>query len=237
VDRDINIEYAARRIVWGKFFNAGQSCVAPDYVLVDSLIKDRFTDAVKKTVIGFYGTDPRRNPYYARIINRPHFDRLVGYLRQGNTVVGGQALAQDLFIAPTVLDDVPLDASVMQEEIFGPVLPIIPFSRFPDAIEFVNSRPKPLALYLFTTDRIKQELVRDEISSGSFCINDVVVHFVSHLLPFGGVGESGMGRYHGKASFDTFSNTKGIVKNTMKFDIPLRYVPYRFKLPLVKWFF
>ncbi|HQO81339.1 MAG TPA: aldehyde dehydrogenase [Deltaproteobacteria bacterium] len=237
VDRNINIDYAARRIAWGKFFNAGQSCVAPDYVLVDSGIRDEFTEALKKTVLGFYGTDPRRNPYYARIINRSHFDRLMGYLDQGNTVVGGQALAQELFIAPTVLDGVPPDAPVMQEEIFGPILPLIPFSTFSDALAFVNSRPKPLAAYLFTRDKMKQELVKAETSSGSLCINDAVVQFVSRTLPFGGVGESGMGRYHGRSSFETFSHTKSIVKNTMKFDIPLRYVPYRFKLPLVKWLF
>jgi aldehyde dehydrogenase (NAD+) len=237
VDRDVNIDYAARRIAWGKFFNAGQSCVAPDYVLVDSRIKDEFTDALKKTVIRFYGTDPRKNPYFARIVNRSHFDRLMGYLGQGSTVVGGQALAQELFIAPTVLDGVAPDAPIMQEEIFGPILPLISFSTFPEALAFVNSRPKPLALYLFTTDKIKQELARTETSSGSLCINDAVVQFASQFLPFGGVAESGMGHYHGKASFDTFSHAKGIVKNTMKFDIPLRYVPYRFKLPLVKWFF
>ncbi len=236
VDRDVNIEYAARRVVWGKFFNAGQSCVAPDYVLVDERIRDEFADAVKRAVVRFYGQDPRKSPYYARIVNRSHFDRLMGYLDQGDTVVGGQALAQELFIAPTVLDAVDPEAPVMQEEIFGPVLPLIPFSSFPEAIAFVNSRPKPLAIYLFTTDRVKQELAKNETSSGSFCINDVLVQFFSHHLPFGGVGESGMGRCHGKAGFDTFSHTRSMVQNTLAFDIPLRYAPYRFKLPLVKWF-
>ncbi len=236
VDRDVNIEYAARRVVWGKFFNAGQSCVAPDYVLVDERIRDEFADAVKRAVIRFYGQDPRKSPYYARIVNRSHFDRLMGYLDQGDTVVGGQALAQELFIAPTVLDAVDLDSPVMQEEIFGPVLPLIPFSSFSEALAFVNSRPKPLAIYLFTTDRVKQELAKNETSSGSFCINDVLVQFFSHHLPFGGVGESGMGRCHGKAGFDTFSHTRSMVQNTLAFDIPLRYAPYRFKLPLVKWF-
>jgi len=236
VDRDVNIEYAARRIVWGKFFNAGQSCVAPDYVLVDERIKDEFTDAVKRAIVRFYGPDPRKSPYYARIINWSHFERLMGYLDQGDTVVGGQALAQELFIAPTVLDTVDIDAPVMQEEIFGPVLPLIPFTAFPDALKFVNSRPKPLAIYLFTTDRVKQRLAENETSSGSFCVNDVMVQFFSQYLPVGGVGESGMGSYHGKAGFDTFSHTRSMVKNTLAFDIPLRYAPYRFKLPLVKLF-
>ena len=160
--------------------------MAPDYVLVDERIKDEFTDAVKRAIVRFYGPDPRKSPYYARIINWSHFERLMGYLDQGDTVVGGQALAQELFIAPTVLDTVDIDAPVMQEEIFGPVLPLIPFTAFPDALKFVNSRPKPLAIYLFTTDRVKQRLAENETSSGSFCVNDVMVQFFSQYLPVGG---------------------------------------------------
>jgi len=237
VDRDITIPYAARRIAWAKFFNAGQTCVAPDYVLVDREIRGPFIDALKSAVTRFYGQDPRQSPDYARIVNRAHFDRLCSFLDQGNVIVGGKALAQELYISPTVMDDVPVDAPMMQEEIFGPILPVLAYDDLPAALDFVNSRPKPLSLYLFSRDRDRQEQVRKETSSGGYVINDATVQFVSQYLPFGGVGESGMGAYHGKTGFDTFSHTKSIVKNTMLFDIPLRYVPYRFKLPLVRWLF
>lgn len=237
VDKDIKIEYASRRIAWAKFFNAGQTCVAPDYLLVDQGIRDKFVEALTKTVIKFYGTNPRESPYYARIINRPHFDRLYSYMDQGNIIIGGQALAQDLYIAPTLIDNVSAVSPVMQEEIFGPILPILTYREFPEAIDFIKARPKPLALYLFSSDRKKQELVRKNTSSGGYCINDAMVHLVSPHLPFGGVGDSGTGLYHGKAGFDTFSHMKSMVRNTLRYDIPLRYVPYRFKLGLVKWLF
>jgi aldehyde dehydrogenase (NAD+) len=237
VDKDVVIPYAARRIAWAKYFNAGQTCVAPDYVLVAREIRDAFVDSLKTTITRFYGQDPRKSPYYARIINRSHFDRLYSYLDQGNVILGGRALAQDLYFAPTVMDGVHPDAPLMQEEIFGPILPVLTYEDFSEALDFVNVRPKPLALYLFSRDKSRQEQVKKETSSGSYVINDATVQFASPYLPFGGVGESGMGSYHGKAGFDTFSHTKGMVKNTMLFDIPLRYVPYRFKLPLVKWLF
>lgn len=237
VDRDIVIPYAARRIAWAKFFNAGQTCVAPDYLLVDRKIRGAFVDSLKSTITRFYGTDPRKSPYYARIVSRAHFDRLHAYLEQGNIITGGNALAQELYIAPTVMDKVAPDAPLMQEEIFGPILPVLTYDELPEALNFVNTRPKPLAVYLFTQDKGRQEQVRDKTSSGGFVINDATVQFASPYLPFGGVGESGMGAYHGKAGFDTFSHLKGVVKNTMLFDLPLRYVPYRFKLALVKWLF
>jgi aldehyde dehydrogenase (NAD+) len=237
VDKDVSIPYAARRIAWAKYFNAGQTCVAPDYLLVDREIRDEFVDCLKSTITRFYGKDPRESPYYARIISKAHFDRLHAYLEQGAIVTGGHALAQELYIAPTVMDNVSPDSPLMQEEIFGPILPVLAFDRLPEALDFVNSRPKPLALYLFTRDKGKQGQVGRATSSGSFVINDATVQFATPYLPFGGVGESGMGSYHGKAGFDTFSHTRGVVKNTLLFDIPLRYVPYRFKLPLVKWLF
>lgn len=237
VDRDVNIEYAARRIIWAKFFNAGQTCVAPDYLLIDDEIRAPLIDALKRTVVQFYGADPRKSTDYARIINRSHFDRLFSYLDQGNILIGGQALAQELYIAPTIMESVPEESPLMQEEIFGPILPIRTFVTLSDALDFVNSRPKPLALYLFTRDKSKQEIVRTETSSGGYCINDAMVHLASPFLPFGGVGSSGMGFYHGKAGFDTFSHTKSIVKNTLQYDVPLRYSPYRFKMGLVRWLF
>jgi aldehyde dehydrogenase (NAD+) len=204
---------------------------------VDQGIRDAFVEALKKTVIKFYGTNPRESPYYARIINRPHFDRLHSYMGQGTIIIGGQALAQDLYIAPTLIDNVSATSPVMQEEIFGPILPVLTYCEFPEAIDFINARPKPLALYLFSSDREKQELVRKNTSSGGYCINDALVQLVSPYLPFGGVGDSGTGLYHGKAGFDTFSHMKSMVRNTLGYDIPLRYVPYRFKLGLVKWLF
>jgi aldehyde dehydrogenase (NAD+) len=237
VDADIHLRYAARRIAWAKFFNAGQTCVAPDYLLVEKTIRDEFTGVLKKQIIRFFGPDPARSPDYARIINQGHFNRLRSYLDKATIIIGGQTSAETRYIAPTLIDGVSPHDPVMTEEIFGPILPILTFEEFSQAIDFVNARPKPLSLYLFTKNRDKQDKVLLETSSGGYCINDAVVHFASHLLPFGGVGESGMGSYHGKASFDCFSHTKSVVKNTLAFDIPLRYVPYRFKLQLVKWLF
>jgi aldehyde dehydrogenase (NAD+) len=237
VDADVQLEYAARRIVWAKFFNAGQTCIAPDYILADASIHDALLDALKKQVRKFYGSNPFFSPDYARIINSSHFERLASYLGQGEIIVGGETRPDVRYIAPTIMDKVFINCPVMQEEIFGPILPVIPCQDFSSAIEFVNDRPKPLALYVFTRDKEKKERVTRETSSGALVINDAVVQFVSHHLPFGGVGESGMGSYHGRAGFETFSHAKGIVKNTLRFDIPLRYVPYRFKLWMVKAFF
>ncbi len=237
VDSDVHLRYAARRIVWAKFFNAGQTCVAPDYLLVDSAIKDEFVEVLSKQIIAFFGTDPSGSPDYARIINRLHYDRLCSYLSQGKILIGGQTSPETRYIAPTLIEDVSPQDPLMQDEIFGPILPILGYTHLEEAISFVNARPKPLSLYLFSRDTRKQEQVRLETSSGGYCINDAVVQVASHLLPFGGVGDSGMGSYHGKAGFDTFSHTKSVVKNTLLFDIPLRYVPYRFKLRLVKWLF
>jgi len=237
VEADVQLEYAARRIVWAKFFNAGQTCIAPDYVLAEASIHDALLDALKEQVKKFYGSNPFFSPDYARIINDSHFERLASYLGQGEIVVGGETVPDDRYIAPTVMDKVSINCPVMQEEIFGPILPVIPYRDFSSAIEFVNDRPKPLALYVFTRDREKQERVALETSSGALCINDALVQFVSHHLPFGGVGDSGMGSYHGRAGFETFSHARSVVKNTLSFDIPLRYAPYKFKLWMVKAFF
>ncbi len=237
VDADVNLKYASRRIAWAKFFNAGQTCVAPDYLLVDEQIKQLFIEELKRQIHGFFGKDPSLSPDYARIINSAHFKRLSSYLEQGTIVLGGQTQPEELFISPTIMDHVNMDAPIMTEEIFGPILPVVSYVDIKDAIAFVKRRPKPLSLYVFSRDREKQDQVVSGTSSGAVCINDAVVHFVSHYLPFGGIGDSGMGAYHGRWSFETFSHTKSIVKNTMLFDIPLRYAPYRFKLWLVKKLF
>lgn len=237
VDADIDIVYAARRIAWAKFFNAGQTCIAPDYLLVDRGIKSRFVEALKTRIGKFFGPDPSKSPDYARIINERHFRRLERLLGQGDIVAGGQTDAADRYIAPTVITNILPEHAVMQEEIFGPILPVLDYEDLDQAIGFVNDRPKPLALYFFSRDSGKQRRILDRTSSGGVCLNDALVHFASHTLPFGGVGDSGMGAYHGKAGFDTFTHFKPVVRNTLKIDPTLRYEPYRLKLPLVRWFF
>lgn len=226
VDEDVDLDVAARRIVWGKFFNAGQTCVAPDYVLVHERIAPRFLDKVKDTLRDFYGDDPKQSRDFARIINSRHHARLSKLLANGEVVAGGQADAKERYIAPTVLKNVSPDAPVMQEEIFGPILPVLEVPSVEAAIDFVNERDKPLALYVFTNDRDHARRVIDHTSSGGACINDCVSHLAPPELPFGGVGPSGMGAYHGKASFDTFTHEKSVLDKATKLDAPLRYPPY-----------
>ncbi len=237
VDKDINIDHAAKRIAWAKFFNAGQTCVAPDYLLADKKIKDKLVESLKKQIASFYGDNPISSVDYARIINMAHFTRLKGLMDQGDIVAGGQTAENERYIAPTIIDNVRPEHKIMESEIFGPILPVLEYENLGDAITFVNSRPKPLSLYFFSSNPSNQEKILKGTSSGGVCINDAMVHVASHLLPFGGAGNSGMGAYHGKTGFDTFTHYKGIVKNTLKFDMPFRYAPYRFKLPLVRRLF
>lgn len=227
VDADVNLDHAAKRIAWGKFINAGQTCIAPDYLLIDSTIKDAFLAKFKEAIHGFFGDDPSQSPDLSRIINQRQFDRLVGLLTSGTVLVGGETDASTRYIAPTVLDNVTWDSTVMEDEIFGPILPVLTYDRFDQALEQVNARPKPLALYLFSRDRAKQEQVLQGTSSGGVCLNDTVLHIGVPALPFGGVGQSGMGSYHGKASFDTFSHYKSVLKKTFWFDLDWRYAPYK----------
>ena len=235
VDADTNIEYAARRITWGKFINAGQTCVAPDYLLVEQSIKQQLLDKIQKCIREFLGEQPATSPDYARIINQKHFNRLVEFLQYGETIFGGESNSSELYIAPTVLDRVSLESPVMQEEIFGPILPVLTYSDVTEAIAIVNQRPKPLALYLFSHNKNLQRRVLQSTSSGSVCINDTVMQFAVPGLPFGGVGSSGMGKYHGKASFDTFSHYKSVLNRSLILDVKLRYAPYtKTKLQLLK---
>jgi acyl-CoA reductase-like NAD-dependent aldehyde dehydrogenase len=236
VDCDVHIEYAARRITWGKFLNAGQTCVAPDYLLVDRSIKDELLERMKTCIREFYGDDPSRSPDYGRIINERHFDRLSRLLQDGEIIIGGDADAGDRYIAPTVIDRVSWTDEIMQEEIFGPILPVIEYGDLAEAISAINERPKPLSLCFFSTNRGNQEKVLRDTSSGGVCINDTIIHLATRTLPFGGVGESGMGSYHGKASFDTFSHQKSVLRRSLLFDTKLRYPPYRDKLKYLKWF-
>ena len=234
VEPDIDIEVAARRITWGKFLNAGQTCIAPDYLLVHRAVKKDLVAAIQRSIRDFYGEDPSASPDYARIISDKHFSRVSALLQDGDIVAGGQTNPAERYIAPTVMENVSVDARVMQEEIFGPILPVLSHSELSEAISIINSRPKPLALYLFSQDRAKQKQVLEQTSSGGLCLNDTVVHFSIPELPFGGVGNSGIGRYHGRASFDTFSNYKSVLKRYFLFDLDLRYPPYSGKLGLLK---
>jgi aldehyde dehydrogenase (NAD+) len=226
VDSDANVEVAARRIAWGKFLNAGQTCIAPDYVLVSRDVADTFVEQVGRAVSEFYGDDPKASPDYARIVNDSHFDRLVGLLADGSAAVGGESDKAQRYVAPTVLRDVNPDSPVMQDEIFGPVLPVIPVADVDEAIDFVNERDKPLALYVFSKSSDAQRRVLERTSSGGVAVNATMFHVTVPGLPFGGVGASGTGAYHGKASFDTFSHRKSVLRKPARPDPDLAYPPY-----------
>lgn len=225
VDATARLELAAKRVVFGKLLNCGQTCVAPDYLLIDRQVKDRFLAHLRKQISLQYG-DPLDNAGYVRMVNRKHFDRVMGLIDPSKVVLGGGSDPNSLKIQPTVLDGVSPEDSVMQEEIFGPVLPVLPFDRVEEALEFVNARPRPLALYLFSREKRVQELFLRRASFGGGCINDTIIHLATSRMPFGGVGNSGMGGYHGWASFDTFSHRKSIVKKSPWIDLPVRYAPY-----------
>ena len=224
VTADADLPLAARRIMFGKLLNAGQTCVAPDYLLVDRTVQEQLTELLQQEITRFLGETPLDDPDYPKIINEKHLHRLEGLLTGGRIVCGGTV--KEGRIAPTLLDNLEPDAPVMQEEIFGPILPILPFVTLEEAMDFVSNRPKPLALYLFSRDKEVQKKVPTRLSFGGGCLNDTIVHLTSPHLPFGGVGDSGMGSYHGKASFDTFSHTKSILIRGSWPDLDLRYHPY-----------
>ncbi len=226
VDQTADVDAAARRIIFGKFLNCGQTCVAPDYILIHPSRKEAFLAAVSREITRMYGERPLENPGYGKIVNQKHFDRLMGLLDREKLVLGGECDPVHLRIAPTVLDGVTAEDPVMQEEIFGPILPILTADSVEEAVSFIRSRPKPLALYLFTQSRETERRVLTELSFGGGCVNDTVLHLAFSRLPFGGVGDSGMGAYHGRQSFLTFSHEKGILKTPVRLDLPLRYPPY-----------
>ncbi len=234
VDRDVNIDQAARRIVFGKFMNAGQTCIAPDYLLVHKSNTQRLRDQIKKYLHQFYGPNPQKSPDYARIINRRHFNRLLALLEKNQITSGGQSDPQDLYIAPTLIENPSGDDPVMQDEIFGPILPLLEFDDLSEVLALLNSRPKPLALYVFSNQRQTWRQIINGASFGAGCINDTIIHIANTHLPFGGVGDSGMGHYRGKASFDTFSHKKSVLKKSFTYEPPLRYPPYKNKLSILK---
>lgn len=224
VDYDADIEVAARRIAWGKCLNAGQTCIAPDYLLVHSAVKDRLIAALGKEFKALLGEEPQQSKHFVRIVNERAFDRLVGYFKDGDIVVGGQTERSERFIAPTILDNVNPESAVMQDEIFGPIFPVVTFQTTAEAVNFVTSREKPLALYYF--GKSGKQVIRTT-SSGGACINDTIMHIANENLPFGGVGNSGMSSYHGKNSFDVFSHQRAVVTTPTWLDLPFRYMPYK----------
>ncbi|MDO4182109.1 MAG: aldehyde dehydrogenase [Coriobacteriia bacterium] len=237
VTKDANVRRAASRIAFGKFLNLGQTCVAPDYVLVDALVKDRFVAELRREVATMYGANAFENPNYGHMINQKHFDRVMGLIDSKKVVYGGKGNAETLQIEPTIMVDVNAEDPVMQEEIFGPVLPILTYTTIKEAQDFITSREKPLALYLFSNDRATQQRFLRYVPFGGGCINDTVVHLATSRMAFGGVGASGMGSYHGKHSFETFSHTKSILQKYNYLDLPFRNQPYKdWKLQAIKLF-
>ena len=226
IDKSAKIKLAARRFVFAKFLNCGQTCVAPDYVLCHKSVKDEFIRELKKEIRRQYGAEPLNNPDYGKIINKKHFDRLTGLINKDKVVYGGETDENALKIAPTVMDDVTYDDAVMGEEIFGPIVPVLTFESYKDIYADLADKPKPLALYIFAEDRKRIREVTARVSYGGGCINDAVVHLATSEMGFGGVGESGMGAYHGNVGFDTFSHYKSILDKKTWIDVPMRYQPY-----------
>ena len=235
VDKDANIQLSAKRIAWGKLINAGQTCIAPDYFLVHSSIKDLFISELKKVIIGFFGVDAYQSPDYPRIINKANVERLATLIQNSKIAYGGDIRKDDNYFEPTIIDEVTMEMPIMQQEIFGPLFPILTFDSIEEVINIVVSKPKPLALYFFSKSKKQQRKIIKNISAGGVTVNDVIMHIASNKLPFGGVGNSGIGNYHGRFSFDTFSNSKPVVYKQTWLDIPIRYAPYGNKLKILKW--
>ncbi|MGW8459053.1 aldehyde dehydrogenase [Bacillus atrophaeus] len=234
VHKDADIKLAAKRIVFGKFTNAGQTCIAPDYLVVHEEIKSEFVKEMKHIIGEFFGHQPELNPAYGKIVSERHFQRLIGFLNDGIPLTGGKADHKHHKIAPTILDQVKDEAPVMQEEIFGPIFPLFTYRSTDEVIAMVNARPKPLALYLFTNHKTVEQHILENISFGGGCINDTLMHAATPYLPFGGVGESGIGRYHGFDSFNTFTHKKSILKQTNRFDLAFRYPSSKIGLRLIR---
>jgi len=234
VDETADINLAAKRISWGKFINAGQTCIAPDYILVHSSVKDKLINSLRKSIVSLYGENVKLCEDYARIINMHHFKRVLTLIDNQKVVFGGNYDENSLFIEPTLMNEVSWDDKIMQEEIFGPILPIIEYDNLQEEVKKINVREKSLAFYLFTKNKQTEKIILNSCSFGGGCINDTISHIANSNLPFGGVGNSGMGCYRGKYSFETFSHKKSILKKATWIDIPLRYAPYKGKLKWIK---
>ena len=227
VDDTAKLPLAAKRIVFGKYLNCGQTCVAPDYILCDEKIKDKLVEEIKKQIVSQFGASPLDNPDYGKIINEKHFARVMGLIDKDKVVIGGGGNAETLRIEPTVMTDVTFNDAVMGQEIFGPVLPVMTYKKFSDVFDMLKNLPKPLALYIFSGDKSRIDAVTSRLSFGGGCVNDTIIHLATSEMGFGGVGESGMGSYHGKEGFDAFSHTKSIVDKKTWLDLPMRYQPYK----------
>ena len=240
IDETANLKLAAKRIVWGKFINAGQTCIAPDYLLVSEKIKSNFTELLKFEITKAYGENPELSLDFARIIDKKNWERLSKMLGNENIIFGGKTNEADYYFAPTLLDQPTLESLVMQEEIFGPILPLLSYGNDADLHRTMSRYEKPLSLYVFTKNKAFAKKIIQENSFGGGCINDTIIHIVNNRLPFGGVGHSGIGAYHGRKSFAVFSHHKSIVKKANWLDLPMRYAPYKNKLKtirkLLKWF-
>lgn len=239
IDNTANLKLAAKRIVWGKFINAGQTCIAPDYILIQKDMKSHFMEFMKLEITKAYGENPKLSPDYARIINTKNWLRLANMIEENKVIFGGQTDIEDCYISPTLIDESTVDTLIMKDEIFGPLLPILSYENEDDINRIISKYEKPLSLYVFTEDKKFEKKIIKHYSFGGGCINDTVVHFSNKRLPFGGVGHSGIGAYHGSLSFDTFSHKKGIVKKANWLDLPMRYAPYKDKLKsiqkMLKW--
>lgn len=223
---DARLDFAARRIAWGKLINCGQTCVSPDYVLIDNKVKNKFLELISREIKLFYGENPDKSDDFARVISSDNVRRLSGLMKSGKLVAGGTTDAGTRYVAPTVISDVKPGDPIMQEEIFGPVLPVISFEKFNEVYDIIEQNPKPLASYIFTRDRTLSDEFIKKTQSGNACVNETVMQIASPYLPYGGVGRSGTGRYHGKKSFETFSNLKSVLVKSNLLDIRLRYPPY-----------
>jgi aldehyde dehydrogenase (NAD+) len=237
VEANARLDYAAKRIAWGKFFNAGQTCLAPDYLLVQRSVRDKFVGLLIKTIRDFYGDDPRVSPDYARIINDRHFARLESLMQEGDIIHGGRTGPGERYIEPTLFDGVKTSHRIMQEEIFGPLFPVIAYDSLDEAVALINTMPRPLALYYFTGEPDRAEALFSRVHSGGACVNDTVSHVGSHHLPFGGIGDSGMGAYHGRYGYDAFTHRRSVLYRSNRIDMPLRYPPYGRKVGLLKKLF
>ena len=237
VDETANIAVAARRIAFGKILNAGQTCVAPDYLFIHSSRKQEFIEAYRAEVKRMLGEEPLKDTTFTHIINERHFNRLMGLMQGATALIGGKGAPDTLRIEPTLLDDVTPESACMQEEIFGPILPMMTWDKWEEVEKFVLSRPRPLASYLFTTSSANEKRFVNNLSFGGGCVNDTIIHLAVHGLPFGGVGDSGMGSYHGKAGFDTFTHYKSVLTKANWLDLPMRYHPYNsFAEKLLRFF-
>ncbi|HET9055287.1 MAG TPA: aldehyde dehydrogenase family protein [Chitinophagaceae bacterium] len=235
VENDADLAVAAKRIAVGKFTNAGQMCVCPDYVLVHEAVKDKLMELIKEATTKFYSDKPESEYGYGKIINKQRFDKLVSYLSQGSIAMGGYYDENKLFIAPTLLDKVSLDAPVMQEEIFGPILPVVSYKTTSEAVDVINRNPNPLSFYVFTSNKKKEEEWLQQIQFGTACVNNTAWQFTNHHLPFGGIGQSGIGSYHGRQTYDVFTHYKAVMKTPTWFDPSVKYPPLKGKLKLLKW--